>query len=439
MTRTAAPLPPPPRSALVAAWLALSAVATPLGERLLRKRLAQGKEDPDRWQEKLGLPSLPRPDGRLVWVHAVSVGESLSILPLLNRLVAAGVQVLVTSTTVTSARLLSERLPAGCRHQFLPLDVAPAVAAFLDHWRPNAAVMVESEFWPRLICETHARGIPLVLANARMSDRSARRWRMLRGPIRAMLARFTALTAPDPRVASLLAELGADPRRITVTASLKRGADRLPVAGAELNRMRDSIGNRPRWLAASTHPGEEEVVLEAHARLLADAPDSLLVLAPRHPDRGDAIMALIAATGLAVARRTSDDPIRPETQVYLADTLGELGLWFDLCGTAFIGGSLVPVGGHNAYEPVTHGAAVLTGPQTGNFALLYERLVASGGARIVQNAPELAQAVRDLADRQRHRAQTDAATATVAGEDDATDSTAAIILSAMGGGAVGAI
>lgn len=431
MTAPRSALPPPPRSALVAGWLGLTALAAPLGERLLRKRLSQGKEDPDRWREKLGVPSLPRPEGRLVWVHAVSVGEGLSILPLLNRLVTAGVQVLVTSTTVTSARLLSERLPSGCRHQFLPLDTAPAVGAFLDHWRPDVAVMVESEFWPRLIHDTHARGIPLVLANARMSEGSARRWRRVSGPIRAMLARFHAITAPDARIAALLADLGADPARIRVTGSLKRGAERLPVSTAERAALDTAIGSRPRWLAASTHPGEEEAVLDAHRRILSGAADALLVLAPRHPDRGAAIAALIQGAGLTVARRSAGELPAAGTQVYLADTLGEMGLWFDLCPVAFVGGSLVPVGGHNAYEPVAHGAAVLTGPHVGNFAALYDGLLSAGGAVTVPDAAGLAQAVTALGDPRRHAAQTAAARACVAAEDDATAVTADIILSAM--------
>lgn len=433
------PLPPPPPSALLTLWLGATWLVSPLGARLLRKRLAQGKEDPARWREKLGEAGLPRPAGRLVWLHAVSVGESLSILPLVQRLVDGGAEVLVTSTTVTSARLLAERLPAGSRHQFLPIDTGPAVAAFLDHWRPDVAVMVESEFWPRLIHDTHARAIPLILANARMSEASARRWRRMPGPIRAMLARFAAITAPDARIAGVLADLGADPARVTVTGSLKRGADRLPVDEGERERLGAQIGGRRCWLAASTHPGEEEVVAAAHRLVLERDPGALLILAPRHPDRGMAVAALLAGAGLRVARRAAGEAIAPATQVYLADTLGEMGLWFDLCPVAFIGGSLVPVGGHNAYEPVAHGAAVLTGPRVGNFAALYGRLLAAGGAVTVADADALAAAVADLADPARRAAMTAAARAAVAAEDDATGTTAAIILAAAGlSGAVSA-
>jgi 3-deoxy-D-manno-octulosonic-acid transferase len=274
-----------------------------------------------------------------------------------------------------------------------------------------------------------------VLANARISDTSARRWRRFGGPIRAMLARFSAITVPEARMAQVLAGLGADPARITVAGSLKRGADRLPVDLRERAALAAAMGARPRWLAASTHPGEEEVVAAAQRLLLAGDPATLLVLAPRHPDRGAAVAALLAQAGLSVARRSAGEAITSGTQVYLADTLGEMGLWFDLCPVAFVGGSLVAVGGHNAYEPVAHGAAVLTGPQVGNFADLYARLVAAGGARVVADAAGLAQAVAALGQPAARQAMADAARAAIAAEGDGTATTAAIILSALGRGA----
>lgn len=426
------PLPAPPRSALFALSLGATWLLGPFGEAILRKRLAKGKEDPDRWREKLGEATRPRPAGPLVWVHAVSVGESLSVLPLVERLVAGGASVLVTTTTLTSARLMTERLPQGAAHQFLPIDTAPAVDAFLTHWHPDVAVVVESEFWPRLIHATHRRGIPLVLANARMSDASARRWRRMRGPIRAMLGRFTAVTAPDAGVAALLVSLGADAARITVTGSLKRGAKRLPVNTAERARLSGVIGGRPCWVAVSTHPGEEAIVAAAQKTVLEARPDALLILAPRHPERGTEVAALLAQAGLSVARRTAEAPIRRDTQVYLADTLGELGLWFELGPVAFIGGSLVPVGGHNAYEAAAHGAAILTGPQVTNFAPLYDRLRGAGGARVVTDAAALAAAVLDLFDPARRAAMVSAASDVVAQEDDATQATADMILRLVG-------
>ncbi|OYU18100.1 MAG: 3-deoxy-D-manno-octulosonic acid transferase [Rhodobacteraceae bacterium PARR1] len=418
---------PNPSSPLLSAYLALGTVLQPLAPWLLKRRLALGKEDPARWREKLGHPTLPRPHGPLIWLHAVSVGEGLSVLPLLTRLVASGATVLVTSTTVTSARLLADRLPKGCLHQFLPSDLPGPVTRFLDHWRPDLAVFVESEFWPRLLRDSKARHIPMVLVNARISDTSARNWRRVPGLARAILSGFTALTAPEPRVAALLAELGADPARIRTTGSLKRGTGRLPVDAVALADLRDAIGNRKTWLAASTHPGEEEVILDAQHALS----DRLLIVAPRHPQRGDAVRDLITARGLTVAQRSRQEPIAADTQVYLADSLGEMGLWFDLCPVAFIGGSLVPVGGHNAYEAVAHGSAVVTGPQVSNFAALYDSLLGAKGAVMVRGAPSLAGAIRAFDDPAIRTAQTTAATTVISAESDATAETAALILSLL--------
>jgi 3-deoxy-D-manno-octulosonic-acid transferase len=427
------PLPHPdktPASAAMAVYLGLTRLAAGLGPYLLRKRLAAGKEDPVRWREKLGEATVARPAGRLIWVHAVSVGEGLSILPLLQRLVSAtdGGHVLLTMTTVTGARLMAERAPAGCVLQFLPIDTAPAVRRFLDHWHPDVAVMVESEFWPRLIHDTHARGIPLVLANARMSDASVARWGRMRGLAAAILGRFSALTAPDDAAAAKLVSLGAPVSRVTVTGSLKRGADRLPVDADELARLTDLIGMRPRWLAASTHAGEEDVVATA-ARAIGTG--TLLVLAPRHPNRASEVRHQLEAAGLRVAQRSLGEMPTPDTAVYLADTLGEMGLWFDLCPTAFIGGSLQPIGGHNAYEPALHGCAILHGPHVENFARLYERLDAQGGAALVTNAAAIADCVLALQDEGCRHAQIAAARAIVAQEVDGTEATARIILSAL--------
>lgn len=418
---------PNPSSPLLSAYLALGPVLQPLAPWLLKRRLAQGKEDPARWREKLGHATLPRPQGPLIWLHAVSVGEGLSVLPLLTRLVTHGATVLVTSTTVTSARLLAERLPKGCLHQFLPLDLPGPVKRFLDHWRPDLAVFVESEFWPRLLRDTQAHTIPMVLVNARISEKSANNWRRGPGLARAILSGFTALTAPEPRVAALLAELGADPARIRTTGSLKRGTGRLPVDAQALADLQTAIGTRKTWLAASTHPGEEEAILDAQQIL----DDRLLILAPRHPVRGAAIRDLITARGLNVAQRTRHERLTPETQVYLADTLGEMGLWFDLAPVSFIGGSLVPVGGHNAYEAVAHGSAVITGPAVSNFAALYDSLLAAKGAVMVPDAPALAAAIRALDDPARHKAQTDAANTAIRAESDATTETATLILSLL--------
>lgn len=376
-------------------YFGLTALLAPLAGLLLRHRLARGREDRFRWREKLGWPGQPRPEGRLLWLHAVSVGEMLSIAGLLAELARRHpeTRVLLTTSTVTAAGLAPERLPAQVLHQFLPLDTPGAVARFLDHWRPDAAVWVESELWPRLIWQTHRRGIPMLLVNARMSDRSARRWRAVPGAAAALLQRFRVVFAQDAQTAEHLRALGVPLARLRALGSLKETLAPLPFDAAERDRFRALWAGRPLWLAASTHAGEEAAVLQAHALARRTLPDLLLILAPRHPERGAALATEVAGAGLICARRSLRQDAGAGVAVYLADTLGELGLWFDLAPLAFIGGSLVPVGGHNAYEPVAQGAAVLHGPQIFNFRELYDRLHAVGGACEVDSAEALAAAV----------------------------------------------
>ncbi len=420
--------PRPARSVLLGLYLALTFLGAGIGRLLLWQRLKAGKEDQNRWREKLGQTDVPRPDGRLIWVHAVSVGEGLSVLPLLSALTAVpGVTVLLTCTTVTSARLLADRVPQGCILQFLPLDLGPAVRRFLDHWRPDCAVFVESELWPRLIHDTYRRAIPLLLVNARMSDRSADRWQRFPRLARALLGRFTVITAPDAHVAEKLERLGAVAQRVRVVGSLKSGLTRLPVDAAELAALRAAFGSRPLWLAASTHPGEEDIVLRAHGLARAAIPDLGLILAPRHPARGDEVAALCA--GMIIARRSARQMPNATTDVFLADTLGEMGLWFDLAPVTLVGGSLVPIGGHNAYEPAIHASAILYGPFVENFADLYARLGAAGAAVQVTSAESIAQALIRLRDGAARATLTGAATAVIGHEDDPTDMTARLILS----------
>ena len=364
-------------------YLAFTAAAAPIVRLVLARRAATGREDPGRWREKLGKPGLARPEGPLLWLHAASVGELLSVVGLIGALAQArpDVQLLVTTSTMTSAQLAAERLPARVMHQYLPLDLPGAVAGFLRHWHPDAAVWVESEVWPRLIRQTAARGIPMLLINARMSDRSARRWQ--RAPVLAaeLLGRFTQVFAQDQQTAAHLAALGLPPGRLYCLGSLKESATPLPFDAAERARLAALWAARPRWLAASTHAGDEAEVLAAHRLAAAKMPGLLLILAPRHPERGPAVAALARAAGFMVAERAGRHGNAATADVYLADTLGEMGLWFDLAPVAYLGGSLAPVGGHNPYEPVAQGAAVLHGPHIGNFRDVYARLGAAGGAR----------------------------------------------------------
>ena len=380
-----------------------SLLATPMVDAWLAHRRRQGKEDRARFGERLGRPGLPRPEGRLVWMHAVSVGESLSLLPLVARLREAlpDVGVLITSGTVTSAQLLSERLPASVCHQFAPIDRPGAVRRFVQHWRPDLAVWVESELWPNLILETAARDIPMLLVNARMSDRSAARWRRaphLSGPL---LAAFTSVLAQTETDAARYRALGA--RNVAVRGNLKNDAPPLPAEDDEVAALRRAIGDRPCWAAASTHEGEEEAVGEAISALRRAFPSLLTILAPRHPERGSAIAEMLKRRGLATARRSEGGVIAPATVVYLVDTLGELGLVYRLADIAFIGGSLGPHGGHNPLEPARLDCALIAGPHTENFAEAYAALESAGALGRVSDADALAGAVRTLLDDETRR------------------------------------
>ncbi len=382
--------------------------AGPLIGLYLRRRRARGKEDPARFGERFGVAGRARPPGPLVWIHAASVGESVSVLPLIDRLLArrADLSALVTTGTVTSARLMAERLPPRALHQFVPIDRPDAVARFLDHWRPDLALWTESEFWPNLMTETARRGIPRVLVNARMSAGSFARWRRFPGLIAPLLAGFDLCLAQNEAEAARLRALGA--RRVEAPGNLKAAAPPLPVDAAALEAMRAALGARPRWLAASTHPGEEEIVAEAHRALAARRPDLLTIVAPRHPERGPALAEMFAAAGLAVARRGAGEAPEPGTAVYLADTLGELGLFYRLADVVLIGGSLVPHGGHNLLEPARLDCALLHGPHMTNFADNADAFAEAGAAETVAAAAALARAVATLlddADERRRRAE----------------------------------
>ena len=287
----------------------LSRAVEPLLPLLLQRRVRAGKEDPARLEERLGQPSRPRPPGRLVWIHAASVGESLSVVPLIERLLQDHRQasVLLTTGTVTSARMMLTRLPERALHQFIPVDGPRAVAGFLDHWRPDAAIWVESEFWPNLIVETRRRSIPMALINARLSERSFRNWKLLSGTIADLLSAFQICVAQSPGDAGRLGSLGA--RNVACHGNLKDSAPALRADPRELYDLTQAIGRRPFWLAASTHPGEERLVAKAHIKVRERLPNLLTQLVPRHPQRGEEIAEELVATGLAVSRRSQNQTL----------------------------------------------------------------------------------------------------------------------------------
>ena len=368
-------------------------LGAPLVEAHLRRRLRLAKEDAGRLGERLGRAGAPRPVGALVWLHGASVGEALTALPLVDALLAGrpALEVLLTTGTVTSARAVAGRLPPRARHQYVPVDLPGAWRSFLDHWRPDLALLVESELWPNLIAETRARRVPMVLLNARLSERSHRRWLRAPGMAKELLAAFEICLAQSAPDGDRLRDLGA--REVRVVGNLKHAAAPLPCDPLGLDELRRAIGARPVWLAASTHPGEEELILHVHHRVAADLGALLTMIAPRHPERGDALARMIREGGLAVAQRSKCEAPSAECQVYLADTIGELGLLYRAARVAFIGRSLIEGGGHNPLEAARLGCPPLLGPHTGNFREITEQVLAQRAARRVADADQLAETV----------------------------------------------
>jgi 3-deoxy-D-manno-octulosonic-acid transferase len=390
----------------ITAWRALSGIASPFAPLLLSRRAARGKEDPARMKERLGIAGMSRAPGKMIWVHGASVGESLSALPLIEKLLQRNFSVLVTSGTVTSAQIMQARLPQGAVHQYVPLDTPRATARFLDHWKPALGLFVESDLWPNLILTAARRGIPLALVNARISERSATGWNRARQTARALLEAFTLVLAQDDDIAARFRNLGA--RDVRVVGSLKADAPPLAADEAALAELCAAIGQRPVLLASQTHPGEDETVLPAHDLLRARHPDLLTILVPRHPERGGDIAMLCGER--SVVRRSQGGAIAADTAVYVADTLGELGLFYRLAHFCFLGGTLVPLGGHNPLEPAALHCAVLAGPHRANSARAFEAILGAQGFGSVASSADIArEAARLIGDAPGTRTAGDAA------------------------------
>ena len=361
------------RPAALSLYRAATGLLEPLAPSLLASRARKGKEDPARLAERLGRAQTARPVGPLVWLHGASVGESLSILPLVERLRAERpeVAILVTSGTTTSAALLAQRLPAGAIHQYVPVDAPGAARRFIACWKPSLAVFVESELWPNLLLEAKAAGTRLALVSAKLSDKSFAGWKKRPDAARQLLTSFDLILAQDARAHERFEALGG---KVAGEADLKFGAARLPVDEAALAAERARI-SRPPLLVASTHPGEDEIALGAIAAL-PDRPP--VVLAPRHVERGPAIVELAKARGLTAALRSQ---VRDQAaDVLVADTLGEMGLWFRLAGTSVIAGSLVEgVGGHNPLEAARLDCPTISGPFVENWVSAFAGLEAADG------------------------------------------------------------
>lgn len=367
-------------------------LAGPVVRVILAVRRRRGKEHATRFRERLGYSGLARPVGRLIWFHAASIGESVSLLPVLSRIRSdyPDVAVLVTSGTVTSAAILSSRCPPGTLHQFVPVDVPGAVRRFLDHWRPDAAVWVESELWPNLVLQTAQRGVPMALINGRLSEKAARGWRRWPGLACRIGNAFRVCLAQSDRDAKHFRSVGFS--AVETAGNLKLAAPPPPVDAEAALRLRGDVGDRPVWIALSIHPGEDEAVAEAHQAVQSSVPNALCIAVPRHPERADGMRATFEARGLNVARRSRNE-VLGSADVLLADTMGELGTLMSVAVVAFVGKSLGVHGGQNPIEPAKAGLAVLFGPNMENFASLSEAMLEAGAAQCVTSADDLGRAV----------------------------------------------
>ena len=376
----------------------LTRMLEPLAPRLLDARVKQGKEDNARVDERLGLAGVARPEGDLVWLHGVSVGETLSLLPVVERLQKArpDLTILVTSGTLTSATLLAQRLPAGVIHQFAPVDAPSAVAAFLDHWRPSVGVFVESELWPNLILTAQKRGVKLALVSARITDKTARGWARFPGAAHQILTAFDRVLPQDESSAAAFQTLGA---RIDGLVNLKLSGSPLPHDAAAFSTLSAAIGDRPVIVAASTHEAEEIAIVQALKTLNQRI---CLILVPRHPERGPEIATALTREGVPFALRSRGGELTSETDLYVADTLGELGLFLRLADVVIMGGSFAPalglpaVGGHNPLEPARIGKPAVAGPDASNWSAVTQALHDAGGLTVVASPADLPHVVGPL-------------------------------------------
>ena len=385
-------------SLALAAYRLLTGMLEPLAPRLLDARAKQGKEDPRRVDERLGIASLARPAGHLVWLHGVSVGETLSLLPVVEQFAKGrpDLTVLVTSGTVTSAELLTQRLPAGVIHQFAPIDAPGAVAAFLDHWQPALGVFVESELWPNLIQAARRRGVPLALVSARITEKTAEGWARFPGAARTIVGGFDRILPQDSVSADRIRSLGG---RVDGLVNLKLAGGPLPHDAAAFTALSAAIGDRPVVVAASTHDGEEIAIVRALDRLTERL---CLILVPRHPERGAEIATALTRDGYRFALRSRGTTPNAETDIYVADTLGELGLFLRLADVVVMGGSFgsvlgrEPWGGHNPLEPARLGKAAVAGPDAANWREVTEALTAAGGLAVVASPGDLPNVIAPL-------------------------------------------
>ena len=383
-------------------YLTATNLVAPLWRISLRRRARRGKEDPDRLSERLGRASKARPSGPMIWFHALGIGEAMAVLSLIEALRQERPELsfLLTTNTRTGADGLARiGLPMGVIHQYAPIDSKAAVTAFLDHWRPDAFVLAELDLWPRMLHALATRAVPMAMVNARLTDRRFKGRMRLRGLFAPLFPLFRTILLQDQISATRMVSLGAHEDQVTVAGLLKAAADPLPADETTLVALRHAIGARPVWLAAATEEREHEPVLRAHALARNAIPDLLMILAPRQLTAADsAARAIETAFGSTLSRRSLGELPGAKDAVFLADSIGEMGLWYRVAPISFVGHSLnvpgdPPLPGKNPFEAALLRSVVVHGPSTGDFAESYSALVEAGASVPIQDEADLAREV----------------------------------------------
>jgi 3-deoxy-D-manno-octulosonic-acid transferase len=362
----------------------------------IESRLKLGKEDTERYTEKFGIASKPRPDKKVIWFHAASVGELNSILPLINDLIPKHktTSFLVTTGTVTSAKIIEKAKLERTIHQFVPVDTPQAVEAFLKHWKPDLAIFVESEIWPNLLVQT-SKKTDVLLLNARLSDNSFRMWRRATKLAKFLLAKFT-LILPSTKSDMEKISYFVSPKKLKHIGNLKYAAPKPYCNEVELKKLQKAIGKRPIWLASSTHKGEEEEIIKTHLALLKEHRNLLTIILPRHPNRGLEILDLCSSYKASAVLRSTEKPITEKTGIYIADSIGEIGIFYTLANIVFVGGSLINHGGQNILEPARSNCAIVTGVHTFNFKEIVSKFLKADAIQIAQSQTDLLSKVSEL-------------------------------------------
>lgn len=355
----------------------------------IKKRRKNGKEHPTRFRERLGRSQVMRPEGKLFWFHGASVGEAISMLPLIDKLLAEDkdLSIMVTTGTLTSAEIMEKRLPERAFHQFVPFDVPKFAKRLLTRFKPDAVLWFESELWPSLLSETRRRRIPLILVNGRISDKSFKHWKMFKFAAKELLGCFSLCLGQSVQDEERLKALGAP--KVACVGNIKYAGMPLPVDEKELANFKQVVAGRPVFLISSTHHNEEEQLADELKRLQEAVKDVLVIVVPRHPQRGAEVVAMLKAKGFNVAQRSVGEKLDKGTEIYVADTIGEMGLWYKLAELTFIGGSLIAHGGQNFIEPARDENAVIVGPYMHNFQEMLARAKENHAVIQVNSAPEV--------------------------------------------------